>query len=631
MLSASQRTSYLRLSKGEPIAWHFGGPFVAVASAFRSDDFGRTSRYTLIRTSADRAAVRRYFDQVLPRLEWGRVGAGDEEAGAARYRARFLDERTVEIGRFPVMDRVGAEARCLSLASRHPDAFEVASWRGSEGLPRALAAASPGRVDYHAHTDGRRATMTVVITAREALDLFDIRATERMVGFGLMPLSILAESRDERVEGRRLIRSSRVLWEDLMLAAEDERRINAAVSRDLRNRGPRPADEVDVRELGVVHEQRMLWESQLDAGGARGARARRELDRLLVRAIEAHPREAELRAQLFDLLARHVGDAGRAEEVATRAISDGVGDAAIFRQLRREAIARQDAGRLAEALAEDGVVPRPRARRAAEALVTAVGEGVDYAFAEGAWTAGRALVRRCYGARARRVSPVALDLAATIETLGALADAGDVGGALWVSVEGNRPSWRVARFDAEHAPRIALDVGRDVLIGAASTSGDPRLAALGSALADSIAPGPVVLSFIVVPFGGDASQPVAWGRMEGELADDRFTIERIAGPGARVDWARVKRYLTDPITSTEGRVFPEPDLSIEADSESDVRAIMALSDLHPFVLCRGRELVVGCQAAPGHGGALHDFAVELASELLVDAARTLTARANRPD
>jgi hypothetical protein len=628
VLSARQRTTYLPLSKGEPLAFLSDAPFVAVASVYRTDAHDRRRRYTLIRTSADRRSVRRYLDTRSGlRLDWG--DADHDVPRASAFRVRFLDDQTVEIGGdFPESDRVGAEARCLSLASRHPRAFEVAAWRGESGLPRELGGVFPQRVDYHATADERRVSMVHVSTMRAPTDLFDVHLGDLGPPFGLLPLSVLAESRDERTDGRRLVQSTRVLWEDLMLAAEDERRINAAVAEDARARGPRPADSIDVEDLGLVHDQRQLWESQIDMPGPPGIRARRELERLLVRAIEAHPREAELRAQLFDLLARHVGDAGRAEEVASAAIADGVGDVAIFRRLRREALAQRDAAGLADALSNDGVVPRAHARDAAEALAAAVGEGVDYAFAEGAWIAGRALVRRCYRARARRISPERVDLAALIETIGTLADVADVGGALWVSIEGQRPPWGIARFSAEHAPRFPLDVGRDVLIGAANTGGDERLFALASAMGDSLAPGPIVLSFMIVPFGSDATQPVAWGRVEGTLADEKMTVERVAGPGARVDWGRVTRYLIDPLTASQGRVFPAPELTIEPTGPDDTSALMALSDLHPFVLCEERQPAVACQAAPGHERALHDFVLELASDLLVGQAETLVGRSH---
>ena len=124
-LSAVQKRSYLALSKGGALAFLPDAPFSAVASAFRTDARGRPGAYTLIRTSASREAVRRYLDSPRSghRFRWG-----DEAADVPRLaglRARFLDDQTLAIGQeLPASGRVGAEARCLTLASRHSDAFE---------------------------------------------------------------------------------------------------------------------------------------------------------------------------------------------------------------------------------------------------------------------------------------------------------------------------------------------------------------------------------------------------------------------------------------------------------------------------------------------------------------------------
>jgi len=629
-MSALQRSAYAQLSQGEEYAFLPDAPFVAVASAYRETARGIV-RLTLVRTSADREAVRHYLEERSGvRLVW--PDEEDDLPHAARYEARFIDDRTVAIGStdFPESTRIGAEARCLSLASMHPGAVEVGSRRGRIGQLVDLGGLVPRRVDYRASVDAVRLSMVRVSIMRSSPEVSGMRPPS-FDGplFGALPLAVLAESRDERVEGRRVIETTRVAWQDMFLALEDERRIRVAIAADLRARGPQPASSVNVENLALVHEQRLLWEALVDVPGDRGVEARRELSRLLERAIESHPREAELRGQLFDLLARHVGDAESAAEVATQAITDGVGDTETFRQLRREALARSDAAELARALGAEGIVSRGQAQGAAEALAAAVLDGADYAFAEGAWIAGRALVRRAYGARARRVTSVAMDLSGLVESIGVLVDVADVGGALWVAVEGTRPPWGVARFSAEDAPRIALNVGRDVLVGAASTSGDPRLRALGDSLADSLSPGPIVVSFIVVPFGGDAARPVAWGRFEGVLASDVFTIQRIAGRAADVDWARVNRYLAGPLASSLGRVFPAPEVTIEAVTPAEAEALTSLSDLHPFVICRRRGLEATCHGAPEQPRAVHDFIIEFAGEVLEPAASALTGPRGR--
>jgi hypothetical protein len=624
-LSALQRSVYGPLSQGHPLAFLPDAPFVAVARGRVARPDGRVDEIAFVRTSADRTTVRRFLEERSGvYLTWPDQGSVGERG---RYQARFLDEHTLAIGRgdLPDSSRVGAEARCLSLASRFRGALEVSSAPGeTDILPGVMAA--PGRIEYRASIDGEHLTRIRVATfpRREEPDSRMLWSEDPVLGW--LPLGLVAESRETRTEGRRIVERTRLSFQDLFLAAEDARRREAAIQDDARARGPHPVEEIDVENLGVVNEEVRMWKQQIDLPGAAGPRARRELSRLLEAAIAAHPRETELRAELFDVLARHVGDFVRAAEVASAAIADGVGDAMVFAQLRREAYARSDASRLPGALIADSIVPRREAVEAANAIRAAVLDGADYAFAEGAWIAGRALMRRAYRGPARRVASAHLDLAGLIEAIGILVDAADVGGAMWVAVEGVRRPWGIARFDAEDAPRIALDVGRSVLIGAASTNGDARLTALAHSLADSVSPGPIVLSFLVVPFNADVANPVAWGRIEGVLANDVLSVERIAGPSAAVDWGRVGRLIVGPLAASQGRVFPAPEVVIEADTGVEAEAILALSDLTAFVLCRRSDTRLTCRTAPGREDALGEFLAEIGHELLAMEAARITGR-----
>ncbi len=628
-LSALRRTLYRRLSHGDPVAFLPDAPFVAVATALRVLPNRRRVQVVLVRTSAGPDFVRSFLDERSGlRLDWS-TGAAPR---SGVVRARFLDEHTVELvnGRFPESSVAGVGIRCAELAATNPLAIEVASRRGESLFVGGLGP-DLERIEFLVSTTDHRLRIERTTTLGGDDSGFDARAIPGLdgPGFGRLPAAVLADSVEESVDGRQLRHAMSFRWEDLALALEDEGRALAGVLADAATHQAQPADSFDVSDLEAVRVQRELWRARADAFGAPGIDARRQLRVLLERAIGAHPQEADLRRDLFELFVRGLGDAPAAARVAADAIRDGVGDAAEFAQLRREALAHGDVRGLADALASDGVVPPRLASDAAVALAAAVLEGADYSFAEAAYIAGRALIGRPYRAAARRVAPTTLDLEAIPDALAVLVEAADVSGSLWIAVEGTRPTWGIEAFDSERAPRIALDVGRDLLLGAANTASAVRLAALGESLAGALEPGPVVISFFVVPFGGTAARPSAWGRLEGDLVDGRLALERVAGPGARMPWDRVRRYLTEPLAASRARRFPPPTVIIEAESTADAEALVALDDAHPGVRCERDERALVCTPAPSTPEALRALLMDFTAQRLRALSSALLVRPGR--
>jgi len=628
-LSSLRRSLYLRLSHGHPLAFLPDAPFVAVATALRVLPNRSRARVVLVRTSAGPDVVRHFLDERSGlRLDWS-TGA---DARPGFVRARFVDEHTVELanGRFPESVAQGVGARCAELASKYPVAFEVASRRGESLFVGGLGPELE-RIEFRASTTDHRLRIERTTTFGGDESGFHASAIPEAdgPGFGRLPARVLAESVEKSVDGRQIQHTMSFWWDDLALASADEGRARAGALADRATHQAQPAGSFDVTNIEAVRVQRELWRARGEAFGSSGIDARRQLRVLLERAIGAHPQEADLRRDLFELLVRGLGDAPAAARAAADAIRDGVGDSAEFAQLRREALAQGDPRGLAEALASDGVVPPRLAPDAAVALAAAVVEGADYAFAEAAFIAGRALIARAYRGAARRVAPTTLDLEAIPDALAVLAEAANVSGSLWVAVEGARPTRGIEAFDSERAPRVALDVGRDLLLGAANTASAVRLAALGASLTGALEPGPVVVSFFVVPFGGTAARPSAWGRLEGELVDGRLALERVAGPGARMAWDQVRRYLTEPLAASRARRFPPPTVTIEAESTTHAEALVALGDAHPGVRCERDERALVCSPAPATPEALRallmDFTVErlraLSSALVVGPGR----------
>nr|MDQ3035800.1 hypothetical protein [Myxococcota bacterium] len=83
-------------------------------------------------------------------------------------------------------------------------------------------------------------------------------------------------------------------------------------------------------------------------------------------------------------------------------------------------------------------------------------------------------------------------------------------------------------------------------------------------------------------------------RIQGELGVGRMTIARADAWTARHDWARVERYLADPLASLGTRVFPPPELVVRATSEEEAVRLAAIGDDPPQARCEAVGVEIRC-------------------------------------
>ncbi len=624
----TRRSLFVRLSQSDPLAWTADAPFATFAVAERVGPDGHRSAVVLARTTAPPDAVRRWIDTHAPtRVRWGDADADDPPA----FLARFVDGRTLRLslGAWPVTrgEGAGAEQRCVELARSFPEAVEVASRHG-EVVVLGAHAHMPRRTDVVVLADEQAVTVT-----RNVQMASESQAEDRRRELGdTEPLSLSVLGGDlfpDRIEHRRrgsvLSTRVRVLWEDLVLALEDQRRMAAAIAEDARRHLPRPADTIDVSNRAVVDQQVALWLGQVQAlrGAARRAAAE-ELRTLLDQAVVAHPSALDLSRQLARLLIDELSDGASAVEVAERVLSLGPADPEAWRVLRREAQAVVGRDALAVALVDDGVVERADAPRAAEDLVALQRQGVDYGFAEGAWVAARAIESRADRLRLRDVTAAELPIESLGESLGELVEIGsrrEGAAALYVLARGERSGHRIL-WHPDNAPVVAVHdtAGAARLVGVASTD-DTRLRAVGRTITDGLQLGPVELAVYAVPLGGSPADPEVVVRLFGTLATDRFRIERASGGAARIDWREVVRILGAPLEALEPRVYPPPELVVDVIEEAEARRLRELAADDGGIACVESVRAVRCTAAPESPEAARALLSRFASEKLERAGR----------
>ena len=632
-LPQNRRALFVRLSQGDLLPWVPDAPVVVFASADRVGPDGRRSSVALVRTSLDPATVRRWLETHAPlRIRFDGSPAGDEPDGQRAFSARFIDSHTLrlQLGPWPVTssDGPGAEARCVALARSFPEAAEVASRHG-EVLVLGASAHLPHRTDVVIVTDAAAVTVTrdvLMATAQQAED----RRLERAETEPLT-LSVMGDLYPDRVEhtrsGRVLSSRLRILWEDLFLAAQDQQRMAAAIVEDERRHHPQPAESIDLGTLSNVRRQVALWTQRVASsrGAARRASAE-QLRVLLERAVVAHAAELELARQLTRLWIDELEDGAAAVAVADTVLARGPSDAEGWRSLRREAHAVSGRDALARALAEDGVVDGASSERAATDLSALRRQGVDYEFAEGAWLAAQAVESRADRLRMRDVAPARLPVDSFAETIGELADLAsrrNGPAALYVLARGDRSDQRLL-WNPDTSPVVEVRdaSGAPRLIGVAST-GDPRVRAMGRAIADGLLLGPIELAVFVVPIGGSQTRPELVLRIAGELESDAFVIDRASGGAARVDWRAVTRLLAEPLAALEPRVFPPPELEVDVADERDGRRLVELAAEHGAVECTRVAHRVRCSSAPEAPGAAREVLRRFAADRLAHAARAL--------
>lgn len=600
LLPARRRAFFLRLSQGDPTAWLPGAPFTAFATAERIAGDGRRSFVMFARIAAEPETVRAFLDaHVSSPLLWGSEPSGGR--GRSQW-AQFLGRGVLRVqrGRWPeATGPAGVSTRCLELVRMYPDAIEVASRRGEEVI-LGEDAQFPRRVDTLVRVDGRAVTIRrdlVFATARQAIE--SLRSPDSLSGGPGLLGDTLADAPDTWRRGRVVAARSELLWSDLELLAEDDRQLLLAAQAANAVRVPRPASDVDVSNLAVVRQQRRLWRDVLAAShGAARRGAAEQLRLLLSRAIALHAAEHLLAEDLARVLLDELDDPAQAVAVVDGVLTQGPPEPEEWQMLRREALARFDQSGLARALEVDGILNRNEVPSAASDLVSLVGAGVDYAFAEGVRVAVATLVPVGTASRLRAVPPARLPLESLPDAVVELATLGrelTAPSAVYV-VARDVASATPVPWHPDTAPVVRLRDrrGEPVLVGVA-TLGDPRLGRIGVTLTESLASGPVELIVFLVPMDGSGPDVVV--RVAGRLDNGAFDLERAAAGAARVDWPAVARYLGAPLGALERRLFPPPELVVDAEGTDDARLLAELAVEVEGVRCETVALRVRCFAS----------------------------------
>jgi len=629
----------------------------------------------------------------LPGAPWSRWVEAREslEPAAGRFVAyapvpdgRDAARRFLEDARLPVGTRLGdcADPWCLRLRFPSPDGDLVALARG--GGPRrrrrrlrgddpgslrarcaeALRDSPPGTVEVAVGTAdvaGRSALVERVVTVDpEGIEVTERGAVERTrpnaaeelavllgreLGWDPGRIAVLPHRRDRfppETPGGPPTVVERYLWEDLELAAADQRRLLLAAAQVAQ--GARDPATIDLERLGPLHDVVRRW-SEAVAGASGPARARRAraLRQLLERAREAHPEDPTIAAALVRrLLEGPDDDPEAAFAIVEDVLSSRVASPEPWRRLRREVAAARDlagppdapAEHLARWLAADGLVREgPPAREAAASILAWRRAGVAHRLAEEAWAVEGALGG---AGRLRPVPPLDVPLGdvpvlvgwlvrAALLAHGGSGDAasGDGDPALALVVWAEGPGLRSARRSPARAtgdparrrgslrdddrgggddddPEVlagglpsGASGGRFVGIGrlpapGQESPGDAPIRKLGARLARQSGVGAVRLSFGVRRLDGPAApDPVL--TLAGRVDDlGAFDVDAVDAPARRLPW----RWLDDevvPAIATLERIFPEPEVVLSAP-----RSLRERARRLPGIVCRPREDELRC-------------------------------------
>ncbi|MFW5876595.1 MAG: hypothetical protein ACOCXM_07650, partial [Myxococcota bacterium] len=583
------------LSQAGPAAWLPRAPVVAHAWVERSGPDGRRASVTLLRVHGDRDAVRKRLEADLRvRLSWDEGAC--RGASCPALRASFLDARTVRIeqGAWPTEAPPGAAERCATLAAEHSDALEVTSRRG-ELVVESLEDLVPRRLEsvLHRRSEGfelvRRRWMTTPEWAERARRL-ELSADEAPGVAGL------ATERWSERRGRLVVSTYRFDFEDLFLAFEDARRLRRARRAAAGRAFVVPIDRVNVANLEEVRRQVSLRFAALDRAGPAGRRELAEtLARLLERAIAAHPEARDLHRRLARLALDELDEPREAEAVADAVLSRGEGELEKWRLLRREARAARSAERLAEALHEDGrVASAERARRAAQDLVALHRRGVDYAWAEGAMEVAVALERSPSLDVHPVEPPVRLPLASLLPTLVTLVDLGfDTTDPVYFAVQS--ASWVEPLGDDPACLPFQRTGAEGWCVGGVDEGVDARAIEGGRRMASRLGQGAFSIVMASVSTDGRRPQPRRVLQVEGRVEDDAFVLTGASGAMRSAPWDRTRRYLAEPLAGLAPRMFPAPEIRIEAERSAHARRILRHAADLPGVQCRARQRSVRCR------------------------------------
>jgi hypothetical protein len=575
-LSSARRSLVLLHSRAEPIAWARDVPVLAYASALAERPDGRRARRTYLRVASQgREPLRRALA-----VRWDDQPCRAEQCRLPR--ARWLDERTVEIARYGwPRSRPGVRGgQCVALARDHIDALEatIEASTSFEGMMLDRAWLTRGLVWSDATGISTRRVVDFADPERARMLVTQLRVLGPESEATLVPLGA-SHPRIARDRSRVSIDESH-RWDELELALEDERLRLRAIELDNQRNEPLELDRVNFENLGAVRHQVSLRRAELArlTPDARPSAAQ-ELADLLERAWTAHPSEVSFASSLVRLSLDELGAPERALSVIDRVLSGAIADPTDeWRSMRREALAALSERRLADALIADRIATRSEARRAAADLRALRTVGVSYEWAESAWRLSRELVAET---PMRAVhAQLALEGA-----LGALV--------AWVLVSGPAaPSQTiqiVVRSSQSGAARAIGESRPDLIAvrtadGVAFVGGLPSidlvaLRRLGALVAANVHGGTIDLAIALRdPDGADLVRLRAVGRILGtDLA-----IERVSAPLADAPWPFLARYLAAPLAELPTALFPPPTLIVRTESAevaTDLRR--RIDPIHP--------------------------------------------------
>ncbi len=636
IVPARRRSLIRAISGGDSFAWLRGAPVVAYAWAEQVRSRGVRNSVVLMHTTGDDAAVRTYLQAEAPwKLIWSDAchGAACGEAP----RAEWIAPRIVRITRGRWMPHTrGAEQGCAALVSRHRDGAEVSVRRQVDLGADFFVPGLPERVDRVVRTSATR----VLVTQRLFLENEKDQEIPlwRIVGAAGQNVRHVATDVELNRRGSAIEMRFTVLWRDLQFLQEDRRRMNRALAREAEHRLPIPARDVDVANLNLVRREVRRRQQRVES--AQSTRRREEaleLRALLERARARHPDEPGLARALYRVLVDPVRDGAAAFALSEEEISRGSGDEWPLRRRRAAALVGEPT--LRRALVADGVVPRRYAGRAARDLTALAAqhepEEALYEWAEAAWKASVELGSRRPRVSTQGASPASFSYDSVLETALTLAELrglSDQSRAAYVLARFGGPRFGGLRGVATEPPKLhgppssrLLELrepsGATMLVGAAPTHAPSELRALGRQLAlalhdsshPAVSQGFVDLTIAFVRIGHSSTQPDRVIRMIVRSAGDH--VEVVKASDGSVSWPALARYVGNPLGSRSDRLFPAPEIRIEAHSLRVAADLLERSASEPALRCRREEFVLRCASDSDPGVARRALGTLVATQL----------------
>lgn len=599
-VSDARRALVRRVSGTGPIAWTAGAPFVAYVEAIQRG-YARGAFRAVARVS-DLARARQFLEQDAP----VRVGFDEESCPSTSrscWRAHVVDQRTIRLSMGEWDSEIqGAELRCARMAREHPEAIEV-------GVSRHVAAfgeeLGEQLVQLGYDVPGFESELVLEmsdygITRTERIDV-RLDSEAEAVHFVRMlqrESSAAASRRRTRITGEDVMLELGFVWEDLELAERDDQRMRHAQALAAQDQLPLPVRDVDVRNLALVRAQLELHERRMqDTSSNERYGHARALQTLLTRAIQVYPADEWLNGKLAALYLDELHDGAAAAEIATRMLAHGPNDVRAWQLLRRRALSAVGATELRAALIEDGLFDRRSVDDVAEALVGFSGR--DYETAEGALEAVGGLAVR--SRRMRRLpAPVALPIASVVEALLNFVDEDGPSQHVFMMLEVDATLDQRAWGSPDARVLTWPSGARSIRFGASLTNQPLALREVANGLFEQLNDVDVELVIAAMPMGSDPRELRNRGgatsvrvRAHIEEADLRITES-----SARADWDALARYVALPFAELEGRLFPPPDMQVEAENETIAAAIVAASEAEPVLQCEHRAAIVECTVSP---------------------------------